>query len=120
MKLLIFKVKYYLARIYLYLFILPKRATGVEVGVYKGSNAKLLYYLTKPKMLWLIDSYKESKYTQAETNKIIETVREWIKGKYIFLLLGTSEKFSKNIYNDCIDWIYIDGDHFDLYNDLNY
>ena len=117
-----FLVKYHLARIILYLFILPKRAYGAELGVRKGGNAKLLYYLTKPDELVLIDSYDETDlYSDEEIRKMYNKVLDWTKNKYVIMLMTTSKQASTYIFGgEGLDWIYIDANHEDLYNDLTY
>jgi len=118
---MIFRIKYYFVRILLYLFILPKGAYCMELGVRKGGNAKLLYYTTRPDEMVLVDSYKENDlYTQEEIESMYNKVMKWIKGKYVILERTTSKEASTWIYAGGLDWIYIDADHWDLYNDLTY
>ena len=115
-----FKIKYYLARIFLYLFVLPKNSHGAEIGVRKGGNAKLLYYLTAPKELCLVDNYNETNlYSKQESNLMHDSVLLWACCKDVFLYRETSKKCSQRILWN-LDWIYIDSDHMDLYNDLTY
>ena len=114
---LLFNIKYWLSRILVYLFVLPKFGYGAEVGVWRAYNARLLYYLAHPKMLWLIDNYKETKYSESEIEEMIIDVKHRISGKRMALVTRSSEEAAK-MWPFNIDWIYIDGDHFDLYNDL--
>ena len=115
---LLFNIKYWLSRILVYLFVLPKFGYGAEVGVWRGYNARLLYFFTRPEMLWLIDNYKETKYSQAEITEMIKRVKLSIRGKRITLITRNSEYASGLWPLSHLSWIYIDGDHFDLYNDL--
>jgi len=114
-----FKIKYYSTRILLYLFVLPKKSYGAEIGVRWGGNAKLLYYLTRPKELILVDSYEE---IEIHSHKAIEGMyngmMRWIKNKSVYMLRTTSRWASLTVGK--LDWVYIDADHTDLYNDLVY
>lgn len=118
---IIFKIKYYLTRIILYLFVLPKKGYGAEIGVRKGGNAKLLYYLTNPFYLYLIDNYQENDlYTVSEIVGMIKKVRNWCEDKDAMLFITRSD-FAYTIFADFrFSYVYIDADHSDLYNDLTY
>ena len=121
-----FKLKYNLIRALLYLFILPKKGYGVEIGVWKGRNAKMLYYLTRPKELVLIDPYisklchaiYQPVASQWEMDRMCDKVYLWtIPKEGVWLWVTPSKRAAINIF-ECPDWIYIDGNHFDVYNDL--
>ena len=123
---LYFAFKYNLIRALLYLFVLPKKGYGVEIGVWKGWNAKMLYYLTRPEELVLIDPYKsdlchavyQPVASQTEMNKMYRRVVAWSRYKPVLIYRETSEDMSGYTYAGGLDWIYIDGNHFDVYNDL--
>lgn len=115
---MIFVIKYWLARVVLYLFVLPKHELGAEVGVWEGKNAKLLYRLTRPARLYLIDPYNESLRSEYEKEAAFNGVCRWAKDRWATVVRETSKQASTHIHR--LDWIYIDGDHFDLYNDLLY
>lgn len=120
-----FKIKYNLIRALLYLFILPKKGCGVEIGVWEGWNAKMLYYLARPYRLVLIDPYDRElcdevyhpAYPQGEYDKMYRRVRKWERPKKnVGLYRGTSKEAS--FWIGAKDWAYVDGDHSDVYNDL--
>ena len=120
-----FKLKYNLIRALLYLFILPKKGYGVEIGVWKGRNAKMLYYLTRPKELVLIDPYisvlchaiYQPVASQLEMDKMYWRVVAWCNKRKVLIYRRTSKCESETIHLD-FNWAYIDGNHFDVYNDL--
>lgn len=122
-----FKIKYNFIRALLYLFILPKKGYGVEIGVWRGWNAKMLYYLTRPNELVLIDPYDpsfcdevyEPVHSQEEMGSMFSRVCRWERSKRnVCIYRVTSKEASFFIYTGGLDWVYIDGDHFDVYNDL--
>jgi hypothetical protein len=118
---IIFKVKYYLARVLLYLFILPKRGYGLELGVRWGGNAKLLYYLTFAKWLELVDDYNEHLiHSEEEIGKMIARVKSFCYNRPVRLFQEKSWDACRRFTENYFDWIYIDADHSDLYNDLTY
>jgi len=119
-----FAIKYNLIRAILYLILFKKRGYGVEIGVWKGWNAKMIYYLTRPKELVLIDPYSsllcnevyQPIYSQLKMDRMFEKVLRWSTNKFVLLYRETSKEMSHYTYE--LDWIYIDGNHFDVYNDL--
>ena len=113
-----FKIVYYSTRILLYLFVLPKKSYGAEIGVRWGGNAKLLYYLTRPKELILVDSYEEYHiHSRQAIKRMYSGVIEWLDDKPVYLLMIASHLASWRVGK--LDWVYIDADHTDLYNDLS-
>ena len=120
-----FKIIYYSTRILLYLFVLPKKSYGAEIGVRWGGNAKLLYYLTRPMELILVDSYEELEIHSPEVIKgMIDRVQKWVRNRNILLYKESSKETSTWYFEyrgfSFLDWVYIDADHEDLYNDLTY
>lgn len=125
-----YKIKYNLIRIVLYLLLFKKRGYGCEVGVWKGQNAKILYKLLSPKLLYLVDPYISKncddvyapRYSQESMDGMYNKVKKWTENKRIWFIKDTSENASEYVDKRkvLLDWIYIDGDHFDLFNDLLY
>lgn len=113
-----FGIKRNLSRLFLYFFILPGKAFGVEIGVWRGNNAKLLYAAANPNILVLVDPYLESFRKLEERKEAYERVKRWTEGRRALVVRLKSEIASDYFKN--IDWIYIDGDHKDLYSDLLY
>ena len=125
-----YKIKYNLIRSILYLLLFKKRGYGCEIGVWKGSNAKILYKLLYPKLLYLIDPYVSKncddvyapRLSQTKMNEMYNEVKKWAENKRIWFIKDTSKSASEYVGKRkvLLDWAYIDGDHFDLYNDLIY
>ena len=126
MRLKYFILKYNLIRALLYLFIFPKNGYGVEIGVWRGRNAKMLYYFARPNELTLVDPYEsglcdevyQPVYPQDQMDKMYFKVMHWCNKKGVLIYRRTSGFMSKYL-GHYFDWVYIDGDHSDVYNDLN-
>lgn len=106
--------------------------TGVEIGVAFGSNMQLLLDETKLEKLWGIDCYKKEFW---DLNGIVDVEKEFggfdglhahvvelikpyePRGKIIRM---TSQNASKKFRNESLDFVFIDSNHFDLENDLQY
>jgi len=125
---LYFHLKYNLIRALLFLILFSKKGYGAEIGVWEGFGAKLIYNLSRPRQLHLIDPYEAKRCDKVYSDKIpdmdkmYEKVKEWSKNKYITLHRDTSQNVAKKIdeLKHWLDFVYIDGDHFDVYNDLTY
>jgi len=120
---LYFSIKYNLIRAVLYIILFKKRGYGAEIGVWKGWNAKMIYHLTKPEEFILIDPYHsfscDGVYPpQSEMDGIFARLLDWAFDKPILVYRKTSKEMSAYTYCGGLDWIYIDGNHFDVYNDL--
>lgn len=122
-----FFLKYNLIRILIYLFVLPKKAYGVEVGTWKGLNAKQLYYIARPKKLLLVDPYDAGlldgvyckPVSQETLNGYYEKVWRWTFNRNRVYLIRNSSKYISTAYSGgALDWAYIDGNHFTLNEDL--
>jgi len=122
MFLLYFKIKYWLSRAFLYFFVLKRNGIGAEIGVNKGKNAKLLYYITRPFLLVLVDCYDGSNRPLEKDKILCEKISRWADGKRVMLFIEKSKNASEEwgYVSTKLDWIYIDADHYDLYNDLVY
>lgn len=124
-----FKIKYNLIRAILFLLILPKRGFVAEVGVWKGVSAKMLYYLTLPQQLRLVDPYQadlcdevyQKRLPDYELNYMYLRVKKWSENKRITFHKMTSKEASDLVdeTRHLLHYVYLDGDHFDVYNDLN-
>lgn len=78
-----------------------KNLVGAEIGVRYGCNALRIFNFLNLNKLYLID---KSKTKDAEINL------EKYKDKIIWLV-GTSKEMYKNIDDNSLDFVYIDGDH---------
>lgn len=104
--------------------------TGVEIGVAFGSNMQLLLEETNIEKLWGIDSYKKETWdlsgivnVEKEFGSfdglhahVVELIKPYEpRGKVIKM---KSESASKKFKNESLDFVFIDGDHFNLSADL--
>lgn len=122
-----FKIKYNLIRAVLFFLLFKRKGYGVELGVWKGLSAKMIYYLTKPDEFILVDPYKVELCNEVYTkilpqhifDKMYEKVYRWVFNRTnVLLYRNTSKQIAEYIFTGGLDWIYIDADHFDVYNDL--
>jgi hypothetical protein len=90
-----------------------RKITAVEIGTYKGVNAKEIIKNLNIKTIYLIDPYDNyEKIYQNEMSLIKKEARKRLK-KYIKRIIWI-EKFSDDAIKDIpdeIDFIYIDGNH---------
>jgi hypothetical protein len=102
----------------------PKGAVVVEVGVWRGDSAELIWILTRPKRLVLVDPWvvpKDPKMSfprdrnQAQLNTIARNVRKrfaaTVKKRGIMIYRETSAEAVKRFQDKTIDWVHIDGYH---------
>jgi hypothetical protein len=105
---------------------------GVEVGIAFGSNIKSLLEGTTIEKLFGVDCYSEDTWDLSGTldvekefgsfDGLYEHVSHLLSsyGKRVQLIRMTSEEASKKFKNESLDFVFIDGDHFDIENDVNY
>lgn len=106
--------------------------TGVEIGVAFGSNMKMLLDETSLTKLWGVDTYSEAAWNVGDLLNVEQEFGSF-EGLYQHILAMlkpygtrakiarmTSEAGAKKFKNESLDFIFIDGDHFDLENDLKY
>lgn len=106
--------------------------TGVEVGVAFGSNMKTLLDGTQLEKLFGVDPYVVDSWDLSGTldvqkeyggfDFLYEHVLEFLKpyGTRSKLIRMTSEEASKKFKNESLDFVFIDGDHYDIKNDVKY
>lgn len=106
--------------------------TGVEVGVAFGSNMKTLLEGTNLEKLFGVDPYVIDTWDLSGTldvekeyggfDSLYEHVSEFLKsyGTRSKLIRMTSEEASKKFKNESLDFVFIDGDHYDIENDVKY
>lgn len=99
--------------------LMPKKAIVAEIGVRKGTYAKYIYELTKPKKLYLIDCWEKQKgdYEIDSSNNqnhdlyYKEVVNQFGQIKNVEIIKDFSENACKKFPVNYFDWIYIDADH---------
>lgn len=108
---------------------LPKNAVGVEVGVWRGEFSSLLFKVTSPRKLHLIDPwivsteedrsdeawYGAAKISQKEMDEIHDQVTQKfaapIKSGQVEVHRAPSADAMRKMADESVDYIYIDGDH---------
>lgn len=103
---------------------------GVEIGVAFGSNIKSLLENTKLEKLFGIDPYQESTWDLqghvdvdndfGSFDSLYEHVNQFVSqyGDRANLIRMTSEQASKKFKSESLDFVFIDGDHFDIETDI--
>jgi hypothetical protein len=98
--------------------LFPKGSIGVELGVFKGSNAEQLLNITKPHKLYLVDRWDWEKSPDADS-WFQETGEETYNGVLarfegrtnVEIVRSYSVPFLKSLPNESLNWVYIDSDH---------
>lgn len=104
--------------------------TGVEIGVAFGGNMNAILEGTEIEILYGVDPYeKERSDLHQNMDEVFGSydglyahVNEYLKkyGTRAKLIRMTSEKASKKFKNQSLDFVFIDGDHLDVHNDVKY
>lgn len=108
---------------------LPRDQIGVELGVWKGDHAKLLWDHATPISLLLVDTWKVKDETiqhgafehvgrirQEMFDQMYENVKKrFANNSWIKVLRMDTVEASKGIYtgfgHSAVDWVYVDADH---------
>jgi hypothetical protein len=105
---------------------------GVEVGVAFGSNMKVLLEGTDLEKLFGVDPYVIDTWDLSGTldvnleyggfDSLHDHVVELLKpyGTRCKLIRMTSEEASKKFKDESLDFVFIDGNHYDIENDIKY
>lgn len=97
--------------------LLPKRAVGAEVGVWKGDFSSELLAKTHPRRLHLIDpwqvrdDYDSPLYGTDSDPREIEAIYERVVERFEGDPVVIHRKPSVEVYIPGLSWAYIDGDH---------
>lgn len=103
---------------------IPKNSVGAEIGVHLGNYSEKIISISNPKKLYLIDPWKtfdEDTYSkswygrntkQQEMDQRYDLVcSKFKKNKTVKVLRNTSKEAAKEISDESLDFVYIDGDH---------
>ena len=105
---------------------LPKNAVGAEIGVWRGDFSARIIAGAQPKVLHLIDpwlhaeggSHANSLYGRSSQDQMDE-IHDHVRARFakhidegnVLIHRGSSEAILSSMEDDCLDYIYIDGDH---------
>ncbi len=90
--------------------------TGCEVGVYQGENAGKMFEMIPDLKLYCVEPYAEEPYsTRHRTEEFFASMKKLtydrVGKKNSIILEKFSEDAVKHVPYDCLDFVYIDGDH---------
>ena len=117
----------------LHYFNRTPNSVGCEVGVWRGEFSKIIYKRLQPHLLHLIDpwivrpDYQGREYSavtssQAQLDDNHKHVTEYFKGDRVRVIRDLFHncvlKSNQPGHRLCLDWIYIDGDRTECYQDL--
>ena len=91
--------------------MMPKNGVCAEIGVERGEFSVQILKHTKPKKLYLIDSWNWGS-NQLSGKKVYDTVLKTFGSiKSVDIIRSESSIASKQFPDSFFDWIYIDADH---------
>lgn len=92
---------------------MPKNSICTEIGVRGGDFSELILTYTKPKKLYLIDSWAGNEFYSIDLckeNYEITTTR-FANNDKVEIIKSDSVKAIKQFPDSFFDWVYIDADH---------
>ena len=95
----------------------PKNGIGAELGVCQGDNAVMLWNITKPSSLYLVDLWikEESSYQNCPPHLYYDNWMDMVRNKLpydnVYLVRKNSVEWLDSIPDNFLDWIYIDSLH---------
>lgn len=104
---------------------IPKDTIGAEIGVCRGANALSLYNISQPKLMYLVDIWEYNELTYQYHSEELwyndweNDVKELFVGKNVEIRKQKSADFLRSLYDNSLDWVYIDADHNLAGEDLN-
>lgn len=106
--------------------LFPKNAVGAELGVCQGDNAVMLWNITKPSTLYLVDTWVkvESSYQNCPPHLYYDDWREMVRNKLpnpnVHLIRSDTIEWLKSIPDNSLDWVYIDSLHQYFHVNIEY
>jgi hypothetical protein len=101
--------------------LIPKQSICAEIGVFQGSFSKIIKNTVNPSKLFLVDLFEGTTCSgDKHGNNVVyldlsitfNLLKEEYKSSPIVeVFKGTSESFLKNLPDNYLDFVYIDGDH---------
>lgn len=105
-------------------------SSGVEIGVAFGGNMNAILSGTSIEKMYGVDPYEKVRSDLHQDidgvfgsfDGLYNHVNEYLKkyGDRTKLIRMTSEKASKKFRKESLDFVFIDGDHSDVHNDVKY
>jgi hypothetical protein len=103
------------------LTLIPQNTIGVEIGVFEGEFSKLIINTVQPSKFYMVDLFSGSMVSGDKNGNNMKTIsldesydrlsEEYKSNDKVNVYKGKSEDFFKEIADDSLDFIYIDGDH---------
>src|SRR5437879_4312632 len=99
---------------------LPKEGYGAELGVFEGTFSKEILRVTRPRWLWLVDTFEGTVYSGDENGENIHCVNMAEMGirlaaefvhMNVRLVKSRSQDWLRGVEESALDWVYIDTDH---------
>ncbi|EJE7233271.1 3-oxoacyl-ACP reductase [Clostridium sporogenes] len=89
------------------LSLLSKDGIVAEVGVFKGDFSKEILKVVKPKKLYLIDIWEDSKIY----NEVLKRFKREIEEGIVEIIKGDSRQELSKFKDKYFDWVYLDTNH---------
>ena len=118
----------------------PKGGCGIEIGVHNGSFSEQILEIIEPELLVLIDPwevteddkyyhtiYKKHRFWKKEVEQHVRNMNHLsyarVQEKFkdndnVRIIREKAEDAVKLLTPNTFDFVYIDGNHFDVYNDI--
>ena len=107
---------------------IPHKGIGIEIGVNAGEFSKIILEKNDPQKLYLVDCWEhqdhycwvdDSNIPTEDKLKLLETIKERYKlDDRVVIKRGYSLDIVKTFDDNYFDWIYIDADHWKIYEDI--
>lgn len=103
------------------LTLIPKNTIGAEIGVFEGEFSKLIIDTVQPKKFYMVDLFTGSMVSGDKNGNNMKTIsldesynrliEQYKSNDKVDVFKGKSQDFFKEIEDNSLDFIYIDGDH---------
>ena len=90
---------------------MPTGSICAEVGVDRGDFSRQILDVVKPKKLYLIDLWGDSRYNDDVMNEVKAKLSTEIESGQVEICRGYSHEVLAGFEDDSLDWAYIDTDH---------
>lgn len=100
---------------------IPKNTIGAEIGVFEGEFSKLIINTIQPQKFYMVDLFTGSMISGDKNGNNMKTIsldesynqlsEQYKSNNNVNVYKGKSEDFFKELDDNSLDFIYIDGDH---------